>query len=172
MTTDLEREMKGGRRRMLRATLLLATLGVALVAAVYGVLRGVWGVGPIARPFDREAWTAPDRQPGDRLDRRARMVSNLVKRRLQVGMTRAEVEALLGPPDPDPLLAPSEEGEWIYLLGSTFLGKLRIVAWAFDDTDVDSPDAFEGASEAFEIRALRLGFDADERLERIEIDSM
>ena len=172
MATDLERELKRGRRRLLITALLVAAVGAGLLLGIYAVASSVWGVGPIARPFDREAWTAPDGHPGDRLDRRARMVSNLVKRHLRPGMTRTEVEALLGPPDEDALLAPSEEGEWIYMLGSTLLGKLRIIAWAVQDSEVDSPDGFGGASEAFEIRALRLGFDAQERLDRIEIASM
>lgn len=56
---------------------------------------------PPSRPFSTEAWRAPDSREGEWSPRRA-MVEDLLRRHPLVGMQRADVEALLGPPDHEP----------------------------------------------------------------------
>ncbi len=90
MTTFL----KGWRGRIVAAVLLLACVVLSWV-----VLLGtyvVWQLRQTAHaqdiPFDRVAWQAPH-SPADV---RCRMQRDLEKNHLRIGMTRAEVVALLG----------------------------------------------------------------------------
>lgn len=151
-----------------RVVLIGSLLVALLLGSAYAVASTVFGVGLFGRPFDHGRWTAAD--DGRRETRRGRMVRNLVKRHLATGMTRAEVEALLGPPDPDPALAPRAPGDWIYELGATPWESLRLLWWTLTDrSDPESPEAFEEVSEILTLRALMIGFDADGRVDRFEI---
>lgn len=69
---------------------------VLLVVAVLVAAISVWAVANHRRehpPFDRAKWAAADLATRTR----AGMVDDLIRRRHLIGMTRAEVTALLGP---------------------------------------------------------------------------
>jgi len=164
----LESPEAHGRRRL--RSLVIGVLVVSVLAgSAYTVLETVFGVGLFHRPFDREAWAAEGSEEAPRKRSREAMVQNLVKWHLGLGMSRAEVEELLGAPDPDPTLAPREEGDWIYELGATFFERLHFTWWALTDTSDDDLGDFEEVSEILKIRALMIGFDGDGRVDRIEI---
>ena len=81
-----------------------------------------------------------------------------------------EVEALIGPPDPDPPLAPLQEGDRLYMLGPTPWETLRFTVWMLtDDDDELSQSGVGEASSILTWRALVVGFDAQDRLARFEI---
>jgi len=154
------------RLRIFFAGLLLLTL---LVGSAYAFLERVFGVGLLHRPFEREAWAAEGLEDGDRRRVRERMVRNLVKRHLELGMPRAEVEELLGAPDPDPALAPREEGDWIYALGATIFERIHFTWWTLTDEPDEDLSDFEEVTNILRFRALMVGFDQDGRVDRIEI---
>ena len=159
-------------RSKLRIILVGAAVIVLLVAASYAILESVFGVGLIHRPFEREAWAAEDLEQRPRERRRERMVRNLVKRHLELEMPRAEVEALLGPPDPDPSLAVRAPGDWIYELGPTVGELLEFVWWGLTEESgkpEDVAEDFEEVTSILRVRALMVGFDPEGRVNRIEI---
>lgn len=159
-------------RSKLRVVLLGGLVLVLVVGSAYTILESVFGVGLLHRPFGREAWAAEDLEQRPRERRRERMVRNLVKRHLALGMPRTEVEALLGPPDPDPTLAARAPGDWIYELGPTVGEMLEFVWWGLTEESGQPEDAatdFEEVTSILKVRALMIGFDAEGRVNRIEI---
>ena len=161
---------RASRRRTL--TRLAATIAAIVlpIALALGWFAHREGVGIFRRPFDPERWAAPELSTRERERRRWAMSANLVKRHLALGMTRAQVEALIGPPDPDPPLAPLQEGDRLYMLGPTPWETLRFTVWMLtDDDDELSQSGVGEASSILTWRALVVGFDAQDRLARFEI---
>ena len=164
-------ERASRRRTLVRLVALIA--GVLLtIALVLGWVAHRQGVGLFRRPFDPERWAAPELDRRERERRRWAMSANLVKHHLRAGMTRAEVVALIGPPDTDPPLAPRREGDELYMLGPTPGETFRFAFWALtsDDEDELGPDGASDDSPILPWRALVVGFDAQDRLERFEIE--
>lgn len=64
------------------------------------------------RPFDRQVWLAM-RDSEEHDNPRGQMAQDIRKRHLKRGMTRKEVENLLGKPD----LSSSSDNPWQYILG-------------------------------------------------------
>ena len=161
---------RAGRRRLLR----FAAWGVAIALLVGLLLRLVsahYGVGVFARPFDRERWLEAESDRSNQKRTRAVMAANLVQCHLEVGMARAEVLELLGPPDADPPIAPREPGDEIYMLGPTPMQKARFLWWGLtSSSDPDSPDDFSEAAELVPFRALVIAFDDAGLLRRFEIE--
>jgi outer membrane protein assembly factor BamE (lipoprotein component of BamABCDE complex) len=78
----------------------------------------VSGLGFVPRPFDRSVWLDPsllDEVEGWNHSVRQQMVDDLLASSLKRGMSKSEVEQLIGPPDPHPL---SHTGDWNYRLGA------------------------------------------------------
>ena len=154
-----------------RRTLLRLVATIAAILLTIGLVLGLFarreGIGLFRRPFDPERWEARGLSEGDRKRRRWAMSANLVKRHLELGMTRAEVEALIGPPDADPPLAAHQDGDLFYMLGSTPWETYRFMAWAL--TTDDELNQIDEASSILPWRALVVGYDAQDRLDRFEI---
>lgn len=148
----------------------LAALGALLVVLGMAgrLVSRAYGVGVFRRPFDAERWQAPESRRGEQRARRWAMSLSLVKRHLRTGMTRAEVEAMLGPPDADPVLAAPQKGDWLYMLGATPWEKVRMIGWSLTGSGDDVAD-FEEVSSILTFRALVVGFGAGGRVNRFEI---
>jgi hypothetical protein len=115
--------------------LILATLAGALLcgAVVLGAARDLFG--PKQEPFDSEGWREAPRAFFGYATRK-RMYQDLVAKHPLVGQERATLEALLGPPDPEPYLLveqPRHRGAHIYRLGPNFTDDDWLVIH-FDET--------------------------------------
>lgn len=111
----------------------LVAAGCAVVAS--GPAYILWSFGAfippdvILIPFESAAWqtAAPI---GKRRTVRSQMVDDLVRRRLLDGLSRGEVEQLLGPPLPDVKRAGADASRWqmVYSVGLERAGR-----WSLDD---------------------------------------
>lgn len=100
-------EIPAWERNLVPPDLRTRALIVGVAVAFAGILAGFWyWTRPI--PFDSAVWKSES-------SARQRMVDDLLVRRLLEGMSRAEVDALLGPPTPPDSV---REGTYVYWAGS------------------------------------------------------